>query len=55
MKKELEEALGNVELTCARAHLTRDEHVILSKNIRLIAETIEEKVPKKKDKKNADT
>lgn len=62
MKKELEEALGNVELTCARARLTRDEHITLSRNIQLLAKTIEEKSkplvkekpPKKKDKKDGD-
>ncbi len=52
MKKELEEALRNVEITCARAQLTRDEHVILSRNIQLLVNTLKEK-PKVKEKKNA--
>ena len=58
MKKELEEALRNVELTCARAQLTRDEHVILSRNIQLLAKTLDElpdeKAKPKKEKKDAD-
>ena len=47
MKKELEEALRNVELTCANARLSREEHLILARNIDLLRKRCEDKPVKK--------
>ena len=57
MKKEIEEALKNVEITCANAMLTREQHLILARNIQLLRATCEDKpekeqVSKKKGSKD---
>jgi len=51
VKKEVEEALRNVELTCATARLSREEHLILARNINLLREKCADK-PKKKGSKD---
>ena len=51
MKPEIEEALKNVEITCANARLNRDEHLILARNIQLLRETCEDKPEKEQDSK----
>ena len=47
MKQELEEALRNIDITCARASLVREEHMILARNIQLIKDSLEAKSKKK--------
>jgi len=49
MKKEYEEALRNIEVTVANVPLTRDQHLILARNIDLLRKKCEDK-PKKKVK-----
>ena len=49
MTKELEEALRNIEGLCASVKLTRDEHLLIARNINMIKEALSNK----KDKKNA--
>ena len=52
MTVELEQAFKNIEIICANAMLNREQHLQLTKDIRLIFDTCEAKL-KKKDKKNA--
>lgn len=54
MKKELEEALRNINVICENARLSRNEHIVLSNNLELIRNTIiEAEKPKKEKMTNA--
>lgn len=55
MKKELEEALKNVDIVCAGAQLNRNQHAELARNTKLIYDALVEAEQKKKvkeEKKN---
>ena len=51
MKKEIDEALRNINVICENARMTRQEHIVLANNLELIRNTIiEAEKPKEKKK-----